>query len=150
MTLKLSYCVPTDAPELARLHYAIFHSPPIYQVIYAGADPADVLVKHEKSFASGLQEQAHATKKDRALHYLKMTDETTGEIAAYILWTFLPNGYHEVETDSQAQANGMLAGTNVEVARAFKKSVGTIRSAHEGRKEPLFCRFDDEVILTKL
>ncbi|KAL9128442.1 MAG: hypothetical protein Q9217_002875 [Psora testacea] len=137
MTLNLAPCVASDAPELARIHYAVFSRPPIYQAIYRDASPADVIAKHEKSFAAGLQEQDHpSSSSSREVHYLKITDDAINAmIIAYIVWIYLPHGY-DVDKDPQAHAERLVEGTNEAMAMEFKGAIGVLRGEHEGRRGP--------------
>lgn len=128
MILTLSHCVPADALELARLHHSIFHEPPIYRVTYEGMDAADVLAKHQKGFVTGLEEQTRPMT-DNETHYLKMTDDSTSKIAAYVVCSFLPNGY-DAEKGLEAQSMGMPARFDMLATESFKRSVAKARSEH--------------------
>ncbi|KAL8827337.1 MAG: hypothetical protein Q9191_003247 [Dirinaria sp. TL-2023a] len=136
MDLPLSHCIPSDAPELARIHHAVFSSP-IYRVMYEHAKPEAVVEKYEKFFTDGILEQANRTD-CREVHYLKITNPGTGEIMAYIVWVFLPNGYYAAE-DSQTSVEGFPDGSNIPVLHEFKRVIKVVRGEDKGRKGPHFC-----------
>ena len=135
-SFHLDQCIPGDAPELARIHYEIFSKPPIYQVIFANVEITKVLAKYEDGFRQGIEGQAN-TGTEREAMYLKVTDRHAKEIAGYIVWVYLPQGYDPKE-DPQAHADDMPSGSNKAVARELKRVTGTNRSFHEGRHGPHF------------
>ncbi|KAL9095148.1 MAG: hypothetical protein Q9163_006528, partial [Psora crenata] len=147
--LNLSHCVPADAPQLGRIHHTVFSRPPIYQAIYRNANPAEVLAKYEKNFITGLREQEdHQTTHHhhhpdsasspprREVHYLKITDDAINAIVAYAIWVYWPAGY-DAERDPEAQAEGPLpTGSNVDLARDFKRTLGAVHGQQKGNKDP--------------
>ena len=92
MPLTLSYCIPTDAPELARASHAIWSPMPLNKAAWGKVPQPELIKKYEKDFYDGMTAQ-----KQRRLpqerHYLKVTDDATGEIAAYGVWFYLSEGY---------------------------------------------------------
>ena len=132
--LILSKCVPEDTPELARTHREIFSRPPIYQVIYAGADPASVIDKYERGFRAGIEGQSGAGT-SREATYLKVCDRRSNRIAGYIVWVYMPDGYN-FDEDAQLHADDLPAGSNLELAREFKGVIASSRGLHEGRQGP--------------
>ena len=92
MPLTLSYCTPTDAPELSRASQAIWSPMPLNKAAWGKVPLPELIKKYEKDFYDGMTAQ-----KQRRLpqqrHYLKVTDDATGEIAAYGVWFHLPEGY---------------------------------------------------------
>ena len=139
MTLTLSHCVLADAPELARIHYAVYSRPPLNRAIYRDSNPADVIAKYEKNFSAGIEEQDHPTS-SREVHYLKITDDAIDEIISYIIWIYLPDGY-DPKKDPQAHAEGMPSGANMDIAKESKRLIGHIRGEHEGRRGPHLCKW---------
>lgn len=92
MPLTLSPCLPTDAPELARASAAIWLPTPGNKVAWAKVPESEMIKKYEKSFHDGMTVQ-NQCKLPQQKHYLKVTDDPTGDIAAYALWLYLPEGY---------------------------------------------------------
>ena len=133
MGLEICPCVVSDAPELARIHLAIFTTP-IYRVIYAGVKPADVLAKYEKGFREGLESQENPSS-SQIVYYVKAIDDMTGEIAAYAVWVLLPQGYNPAE-DPQTDTTGLPDGSNMPVVLDFKRAIAVTRQEHDGRLSP--------------
>ena len=92
MSLTLSYCHPTDAPELARVARAVWSPSDRNKVAFGNVSEADMLKMYEKNFHHGMTVQKRY-KLPQQKHYLKVTDEASGEIAAYGIWIHLPEGY---------------------------------------------------------
>ena len=67
-------------------------------------------------------------------HYLKVTDDATGEIAACGVWVYLPEGYCAAD-DEEAEPGPLPEGANEEVMRVFGRLTGEMRGAHPGRRE---------------
>lgn len=92
MPLTLSPCLPTDAPELARVSAAIWLPTPGNKVAWAKVPESVMIKKYEKGLHDGMTVQKQC-KLPQQRHYLKVTDDATGDIAAYALWLYLPEGY---------------------------------------------------------
>lgn len=92
MPLTLSHCLPTDAPELARASQAIWSPIPRNKVTFGQVPSAELLKMYEKEFFDGMTSQKQY-KLPQQKHYLKVTDDATGEIAACGVWIYLPKGY---------------------------------------------------------
>ena len=136
MNFLLSHCEASDAPELARVHYAIFSHSLIYRVMYSNANPNTIIEKYERFFVNGINEQAKPTM-SREVHYLKITDAATDKIIAYVTWIFIPNGY-DAAKDPQTSVDRLPAGSNLPVAHEFKRVIGKVRGEDEERKGPHF------------
>lgn len=92
MPLTLSPCHPTDAPALALTSQAIWSRIPRNSATFANVPVAALLSMYEKDFHDGMTLQREY-KRPQQKHYLKVTDDATGEIAACGVWVFLPEGY---------------------------------------------------------
>ena len=133
MSLKLSHCVPEDAPELAEAYIATYK--PVsarYQATY-GKVPRDTMLKiWEEDIRKGLECESQPSPTQEA-HYLKVTDPSSGEIMAYAIWKYLPQGYR-TEDDPQVQAES-VPGANETLMREFCRMIREIRNEHPGRRE---------------
>lgn len=140
MSLTLSPCVPTDAPELARASLAIWSPIPRNRVTFAHVPPAALLQMYEKDFRDGMTSSHQKQYRlPQQKHHLKVTDDATGEIAAYAVWVYLPEGYC-AEDDGEAVLTGSLPeGTNGELMADFGRMTGTMRGEHAGRREAHWC-----------
>ena len=92
MPLTLSHCLPADAPELGRVLLAIWSSSPRGQVAWGNVPDSERIKRYEKNIYEGMTVQKQC-KLPQEKHYLKVTDDATGEIAAYAVWIYLPEGY---------------------------------------------------------
>lgn len=92
MSLTLSYCLPSDAPELARASEAIWSPIPRNEVAFGKVPEAERLKMYEKEFHNGMTVKKQC-KLPQQKHFLKVTDDASGEIAGYGVWIFLPEGY---------------------------------------------------------
>ena len=92
MPLTLSHCLPTDAPELARVSAAIWLPIPNHKTAWGKVPEPELLKKYEKDFYDSMTVQKQ-TKLPQQKYHLKVTDDATGEIAAYAIWICLPEGY---------------------------------------------------------
>ena len=92
MPLTLSRCLPPDAPELGRVSAAIWLPTPANKVAWAKVPESEMIKKYEKGFHDGMTVQKQC-KLPQQKHYLKVTDDATGDIAAYAVWIYLPEGY---------------------------------------------------------
>ena len=92
MPLTLSYCHPTDAPELARISHAIWSSMPRNNAAFGQVPEAEMLKMYEGFFYDGMTCQKQY-RLPQQKHFLKVTDDATGEIAGIGVWTYLPEGY---------------------------------------------------------
>ena len=136
MGFEIRPCVLSDAPSLAQVHYEVFSKPPIYRVIYAAIEPAEVLAKYEKGFYEGLESQSNSSPSStRTVEYVKAIDSVSGDIAAYAVWVLLPQGYDPAE-DPQATVTGLPEGCNEAVALKFKLVIAVNRQEHDGRRGP--------------
>ncbi|CAD6591415.1 MAG: hypothetical protein ASARMPREDX12_005157 [Alectoria sarmentosa] len=133
MPLTLSHCLPTDAPELARTSLAIWSPIPRNKVAFGKVSESSRLKMYEEDFYDGM-----TTKKQYKLpqrkHYLKVTDDATGEIAACGVWVYLPEGYC-IEDDDEVVMGPLPEGANEELMREFCRMAGKMRGEHAGRHE---------------
>lgn len=86
-----------------------------------------------EKFAKGMESQAHPATAQQN-HYLKVTDPATGELMAFAIWQYLPQGY-KMEEDPSAKVTEVPEGANEVFLRDFAKMTGKLRGEHEGRKE---------------
>ena len=92
MPLTLSHCLPADAPELGHLLLAIWSSSPRGKVAWGNVPDSERIKRYEKNIYDGMTVQKQL-KLPQEKHFLKVTDDATGEIAAYAVWIYLPEGY---------------------------------------------------------
>lgn len=137
MPLTLSHCLPTDAPELARASHAIWSPIPRNKVAFGGVPASKMLKMYEKDFHDGMTVEKQY-KLPQQKHYLKVTDDATGEIAASGVWVYLPEGYC-TEDDEEVVMGPLPEGANEELMREFCKMTGSLRVEHPGRHEAHWC-----------
>ena len=92
MSLTLSYCLATDAPELGLAYQATWSIIPRNKVCWSKVPESEMIKKYEKYFHDGMTIQKQC-RLPQQRHHLKVTDDATGEIAAYAIWIYLPEGY---------------------------------------------------------
>ncbi len=139
MSLKLSYCKPDDAPQLSEITLAAFEVAPRF-IVGHGKVPRDVQLKRdEEGYRKSIASQGDPNAAQQK-HCLKVTDPTTGDIMAFAIWCWLPNGY-KPEEDSQTQVPdaGFPEGTNEAMVRDLWRMTGQLRSEHPGRREEHWC-----------
>ena len=132
MSLKLDHCVLEDVPELAKAYMATFERMPRYQVTYGKVPPNTMLKIWEADFRKTLESQCQP-RPTQEVHCQKVTDSSNGEIMAYAIWQYLPQGYRP-EDDSQVQAK-LVPDANETLQDDFCLMTGQIRSEHPGRLE---------------
>ena len=134
MPLELSHCVLADAPAFAESFTSTYERQPRHIAFYGGI-PRDRQVEiYTKYFRDGIKLQDQPTPTQET-HYLKVTDTATGELAAYAIWIFLPQGY-KIEEDPYADTSHIPEGANERLIRDFGKWTGEMRGAHKGRQGP--------------
>lgn len=140
MSLKLSHCVPEDAPELAKAYVATYQPiSPRYQTTYRNSPQETMLKIWEADFLKTIESQNQPSPTQQ-VHCLKVTDSSNGEIMAYAIWKYLPQGY-KPEDDGQVVIKEIPDGANERLLRDFCKITGEIRSEHPGRREEHWCEW---------
>ncbi|KAK4690242.1 hypothetical protein P7C71_g6499, partial [Lecanoromycetidae sp. Uapishka_2] len=135
MSLTLSYCKPEDAPQISEIAYFAFENNPRFKVMYGKVSQATLL-----SWGKDLYRNIIASQQDQNAsqqrHCLKITDPESGEILAFAIWSWLPNGY-KPEEDYQAQVSykGWPQGIQEALARDYPRRTGQLRSEHPGRSK---------------
>ena len=92
MPLTLSHSLPADAPELGRLSLAIWSSSSRGKVAWGKVPDSARIKQYEKNIYDGMTVRKQC-KLPQEKHYLKVTDDATGEIVAHAIWVYLPEGY---------------------------------------------------------
>ena len=130
-------CVPSDAPAFAEVFVSAFETSPRHKVTY-GSIPRDQQVSmFTEKFAKGIESQAHPTATQQR-HCIKVSDPTSGELMAFAVWEYLPQGYKR-EEDWGANITMVPEGANERFTKDFAQMTGNVRGRHEGRKGPHWC-----------
>lgn len=134
----LSYCVPEDAATMAKIYVDAFLRDPTYQVMYGQVSTQDLLAHMRKTFSNGMIHRIDPESKQER-HCLKMTDDETKEIVAFVIWTDLPEGY-TVEQDPQTRVTN-VTGACESLRRDAARILGELRSCHSSKQEPHWREF---------
>lgn len=94
---------------------------------------------YEKTFHDGMTVQKQYNLPQQK-HYLKVTDDATGEIAACGVWVYLPEGYC-ADDDEEVVTGPLPTGANEELMRDFCRMTGAMRGEHAGRHEAHWCEW---------
>lgn len=139
MSLAVNYCTPDDASELAELSQCAFESAPRFKVMYGKVPRATLVSKSEEGYGKDITSLGQRFAPQQK-HCLKVLEPGTGEIMAFAIWAWLPNGY-KAEEDSQIQLSdqGLPEGANVALIRDLFEMTGELRSEHPGRSEAHWC-----------
>ena len=139
MSLTLSPCTHSDAASLAAVVVEAFGPAPRSKVMYRKV-PLETQLQVQKQ---GLVQQISSQNDPNApwqKHVLKVTDSASGDVMAFAIWCWLPNGY-KPEEDSQTQLSekGFPEGVNEAVIKDFWRKTGELRGQHVGRSKEHWC-----------
>ncbi|KAL6718774.1 hypothetical protein ACLMJK_003008 [Lecanora helva] len=132
MALIPTPCTPSDAPACAEAYIAAFSPSPRHKVTYGNIPHSDQIQLFTKKFGKDIELHTLATPTQEK-YYLKVVDPTTGELMAFAIWVYLPDGYR-AEEDWFANVEEVPVGANERFLRDFAGMTGWVRGEHEGRK----------------
>ena len=141
MAYTIEKCIPSDGEALARVHLATSVTAPRHKVTYGACSEADLLSMwmHEAQSSSGKRDPDFPQEK----HYLKAVDPTSNEIAAYAVWTYLPNGYNYLEDSELFQRDVKYpSGANITILEEFSDKIVGLRRKHAKGMRPLWSTYD--------
>ena len=126
MPFKLSVASNADIPALCAITYAAFQDDPrnMTSRFFPGVDPTAIQQWRMQQLSAAFQDEAY--------RFIKITDDSNGQIVAYARWQVphLPQENEKHKHDQELNESSLPDGTNAGLMKAFGKALDDKRAKH--------------------